>query len=181
VAPARSGQPVEAPAVAADSGRAAAKEGIGPWPRALALAAVVLALDQITKLIVVGAVERGDPHEIIFGLEIANVRNKGVAFGLLAGGEVPVLLITIGALALLLTYFAVHTDAPSLWIAVGLLLGGAVGNLLDRLRIDAVIDFLDPPLWPAFNLADVAIVAGVALLVVSLTAPQKAGSPGIRA
>jgi signal peptidase II len=166
--------------VAADGGRAAAKESIGPWPRALTLAAVVLALDQITKQIVVAAIERGDPHEIIFGFELANVRNKGVAFGLLAGGEVPVLMITIGALALLLTYFAVHTDAPSLWVAVGLLLGGAVGNLLDRLRIDAVIDFLDPPFWPAFNLADVAIVAGVALLVVSLATPQEAGSPGPR-
>jgi signal peptidase II len=169
---------METPAVATDSGRTLAKEGIGPWPRALGLAAVVLALDQITKQIVVGAIERGHPHEIIFGFEVANVRNKGVAFGLLAGGEVPVLLITIGALTLLLTYFAFHADASSLWVAVGLLLGGAVGNLLDRLRIDAVIDFLDPPLWPAFNLADVAIVAGVTLLVVSLAAPQEAGSPG---
>jgi signal peptidase II len=55
-----------------------------------------------------------------------------------------------------------------------------VGNLVDRLRIDAVIDFLDPPLWPAFNLADVAIVAGVALLVVTLAAPQEAGSSATR-
>jgi signal peptidase II len=153
---------------------------VTPWARALALASVVLALDQITKQIVLGAVERGDPHEIFFGFELANVRNKGVAFGLLAGGEVPVLLVTVGALALLLTYFAVQSHAPSLWIAVGLLCGGAAGNLLDRLRIDAVIDFLDPPFWPAFNFADVAIVAGVALLVVILAAPQEAGSSATR-
>jgi signal peptidase II len=151
-----------------------------PWARALAVASVVLALDQITKQIVIGMVDRGDPHEIIFGFELANVRNKGVAFGLLAEGEVPVLLITLGALALLLTYFAFHAHAPSLWLAVGLLCGGAVGNLVDRLRINAVSDFLDPPLWPAFNLADVAIVAGVALLVLTLTAPQEAGSSATR-
>ena len=114
------------------------------------------------------------------GFELANVRNKGVAFGLLAGGEAPVLLITLGALALLLTYFAFHAHAPSLWLAVGLLCGGAVGNLVDRLRINAVIDFLDPPMWPAFNVADVAIVAGVALLVLTLTAPQEAGSSATR-
>lgn len=170
--PAQTGQAAETAAVAGDRS--------GPWVRAFALAGVALALDQITKLIVVGAIERGDPHEIIFGFEIANVRNKGVAFGLLAGGEVPVLLVTIGALALLLAYFSVHTDVPSLWVAVGLLLGGALGNMLDRLRIDAVIDFLDPPFWPAFNVADVAIVAGVALLVISLTAPQKEGSARTR-
>jgi signal peptidase II len=151
---------------------------VTPWTRVLALAGIVLALDQITKQIVVGAIERGDPHEILWGFELANVRNKGVAFGLLAGSEIPVLLVTLGALALLLTYFAFHSHAPSLWIAVGLLLGGALGNLVDRVRIDAVVDFLDPPLWPAFNLADVAIVAGVALLVVSLTAPQDAESTG---
>ena len=147
---------------------------MSPWTRALTLGGVVLALDQITKQIVVAAIERADPHEIALGFELANVRNKGVAFGLLAGGEVPVLFITVCALALLLTYFAFHSQAPSLWIAVGLLSGGAVGNLLDRLRIDAVIDFLDPPFWPAFNLADVAIVAGVALLVLTLTAGQQA-------
>jgi signal peptidase II len=146
----------------------------------MAVASVVLVLDQITKQIVIGIVDRGDPHEIIFGFDLANVRNKGVAFGLLAGGQIPVLLVTLAALALLLTYFALHSQAPSLWLAVGLLCGGAVGNLVDRLRIDAVIDFLDPPLWPAFNLADVAIVAGVALLVVTLAAPQEAGSSATR-
>jgi signal peptidase II len=155
-------------------------ERVTPWVRALALASVVLALDQITKQIVIGMVDRGDPREIIFGLELANVRNKGVAFGLLAGGEVPVLLVTLAALALLLTYFAFHAQAPSLWLAVGLLCGGAMGNLVDRLRINAVIDFLDPPLWPAFNLADVAIVAGVALLVLTLAAPQEAGGSATR-
>jgi signal peptidase II len=167
VTPAQSGRPVEGPAVA--------RVGSGAWARVFALAGVVLALDQITKQIAVSTIQRGDPFEIMFGFELANVRNKGVAFGLLADGEVPVLLLTLGALALLVVYFAFHSETPSLWVAVGLLCGGALGNLADRLRIDAVIDFLDPPLWPAFNLADVAIVAGVVLLIVTLGGPDRPG------
>lgn len=142
------------------------------WVRVAALAGVVAALDQITKQIVTASINRGDSHQIIFGIDIANVRNKGVAFGLLADGDVPVLLLTLAALALLLIYFGSHTDRPQLWIAVGLLLGGAIGNLVDRVRLGAVVDFIDPPVWPAFNVADVAIVAGVALLVISLGSPQ---------
>lgn len=169
MAPAQSGQRLEAPA--------AAEARTGPWMRALAVTGIVLALDQVTKQIAVSNIERGNPVELVLGIELANVRNKGVAFGLLAGGEVPVLLLTLGALGLLLTYFAVHSDTPSLWIAVGLLCGGAFGNLIDRLRIDSVVDFLDPPLWPAFNLADIAIVAGVALLVTTLFAREPPSRP----
>jgi signal peptidase II len=143
------------------------------WARVLALAGVVVALDQITKQFVISNIEPGAPVEIIFGVELANVRNEGVAFGLLAGGDVPVLLLTLGALAALLVYLAFHLDRPALWVAVGLLCGGALGNLADRLRIDAVIDYLDPPLWPAFNLADVAIVVGVALLMLTLGGPER--------
>lgn len=143
------------------------------WSWALALAGAVVALDQITKQLAVAGIERGEPVEILFGLELANVRNKGVAFGLLAGGKFPVLLLTLGAVALLAAYFALHARRPGLWAAVGLLSGGALGNLADRLRSGSVIDFLDPPLWPAFNLADVAIVAGVAALVMILSIPER--------
>jgi len=65
-------------------------------------------------------------------------------------------------------YFALHSTRPLLWLATGLLLGGALGNLLDRLRDDAVTDFIDLPLWPAFNLADVSITAGVLVLLAAL-------------
>jgi signal peptidase II len=151
----------------------AAANRASAWAPALVLAGLVVALDQITKQIVVATIERGDPVEIIFGLELANVRNEGVAFGLLSGGDAPVLLLTLAALAALVAYFALHLHRPWLWVAVGLICGGALGNLADRLRIDSVIDYLDPPLWPAFNLADVAIVAGVAVLIATLGA-----SPG---
>ena len=105
------------------------------------------------------SVDPGHPEEIIFGIELSNVRNRGVAFGLLGGGGDLVVAITLAALALLLVYFAIHATRPGLWLAVGLVVGGALGNLADRVRIGAAIDFIDPPLWPAFNLADVAIVA----------------------
>jgi signal peptidase II len=135
---------------------------------------VAVGLDQLTKQLAVNHVERGAPVEVIFGLKLSNVRNSGVAFGLLGGaGDAVVVTLTCGALALLVAYFAVHAARPGLWLAVGLIAGGAVGNLADRVRIGAAIDFIDPPLWPAFNLADIAIVAGVGLLLVILLAPPE--------
>jgi signal peptidase II len=73
--------------------------------------------------------------------------------------------VTIGALALVLLWFALDPERPGLWLAVGLLVGGALGNLADRVRSDAVTDFIDPPFWPTFNLADVAITLGAVALV----------------
>jgi signal peptidase II len=140
------------------------------WGWATALTGLVVALDQATKQIAIANIKPGEPIEIIFGFEVANVRNKGVAFGLLSGGEGLVLALTGGALLVLLSYFAINWSKPWLWLAVGLLTGGALGNVADRLRIGAVVDFLDPPAWPAFNLADVAIVAGVGTLLVVLSA-----------
>jgi signal peptidase II len=134
------------------------------WAWTLALIGAVVAVDQIAKQIVSERVTRGDPFEIIFGIEISNVRNDGIAFGLLSGGDALVLAFTLATLGLLLTYFAFTWQRPGEWIAVGLLVGGALGNLADRMRDGAVVDFVDFPLWPAFNLADVAIVAGVTLL-----------------
>jgi signal peptidase II len=84
-----------------------------------------------------------------------------------------VVVITIATMALLLVYFALHSDRPGLWLVVGLVIGGALGNLADRVRIGAAIDFIDPPVWPAFNLADVAIVGGVAWLAYMLLTPEQ--------
>jgi signal peptidase II len=129
-----------------------------------------VALDQATKQLVAAAVDRGDSVHLILGFKIVNVRNSGVAFGLLAGGAGLVLAFTLGTLALVLAYFVFHSDRPGLWVGVGLLGGGALGNLADRIRSGTVIDFFDPPLWPAFNCADVAIVVGVAMLAAILIA-----------
>ena len=138
------------------------------WALATALTGAVVALDQVTKQIAETSVARGDSVSVALGFDISNVRNKGVAFGLLGGGETAVVVLTFGALALLLTYFALNAERRELWPAAGLVCGGALGNLADRVRAGAVIDFLDPPLWPAFNLADAAIVIGVALLAISI-------------
>jgi signal peptidase II len=142
------------------------------WALALACASIVMALDQVTKQIAVAAVDPGHPVQVIFGIEIANVRNKGVAFGLLGGGGDVVVVVTLATMVLLLGYFAVHADRPGLWLVVGLVIGGALGNLADRVRLGAAIDFIDPPLWPAFNLADVAIVGGVVWLALTLLSQE---------
>jgi signal peptidase II len=142
------------------------------WARALALIGAIVAVDQLTKQLVISTIERGQPIHLLFGFELTNVRNEGVAFGLLAGGKGVVLLLTLSALTLLLSYFALHATRRGLWVAVGLVAGGALGNLADRLSGGSVVDFLDPPLWPAFNLADVAIVLGVAQLIIVLASPK---------
>jgi len=133
--------------------------------RAVATVAVVVGLDQATKQIAVSSLDRGERVNIFFGLDLTNTRNKGVAFGAFEGGGVVVAVLIGLALALVIGYFAVNAGRPWLWLPVGLLVGGALGNLGDRAREGAVIDFIDPIAWPAFNLADTSIVIGVAALL----------------
>lgn len=135
------------------------------WARALALIVAVVALDQVTKAVLDAAVESGEHVDLVLGFELVNVKNEGIAFGFLGDGGDLVLVVTLAALALVLVWFAIAPPRRGLWISVGLLVGGALGNLVDRVRDDGVTDFLDPPLWPAFNLADVAITAGVVVLI----------------
>ncbi len=137
------------------SGRPAA------WARLGAVLGVVVALDQATKAYAVSRLGRGQSVDVFFGIDITHVRNTGVAFGALSNGGVLVFVLVAVAIVALLGYFAVRASTPGLWVPVGLLLGGAVGNLLDRAREGTVIDFIDPIAWPAFNLADVCVVVGV--------------------
>jgi signal peptidase II len=132
---------------------------------AIATAGIVVAIDQATKQLAVAGLERGEQVNVFFGLDFTNTRNSGVAFGAFAGGGAVVAVLIGVSLALLVGYFALHRDMPLLWLPVGLLLGGALGNLADRARDGAVIDFIDPVAWPAFNLADACIVVGVFLLL----------------
>jgi signal peptidase II len=134
-------------------------------PAAIATAGLVVAIDQATKQLAITNIERGDQANIFFGLDLTNTRNSGVAFGAFEGGGVLVAILIGISLALLVGYFALNHDMPLLWLPVGLLLGGALGNLADRARDGAVIDFIDPVAWPAFNLADSCIVVGVFLLL----------------
>jgi signal peptidase II len=131
------------------------------WALALATVGVVVAIDQMTKAWVLSTVEPHERINVFFGLDITRVKNTGVAFGALSGSGVLVLIAVAAAMTGLLGYFATHIDKPGLWLPVGLVFGGALGNLADRVRIDGVTDFIDPVLWPAFNVADMAIVIGV--------------------
>jgi signal peptidase II len=134
---------------------------------------VVLLVDQVTKLLADSSLGRGESANVFFGLDITNTRNRGVAFGALEGkGGVVGLLIAV-ALVALVVWFALNAGRAWLWLPVGLLLGGALGNLLDRAREGAVIDFIDPAFWPAFNVADACIVAGVFALLYVLEGPTR--------
>jgi signal peptidase II len=137
----------------------------GGAPAAIATAGIVVALDQATKQLAVANIDRGDHVNVFFGLDITNTRNTGVAFGAFEGAGLVVAILIGISLALLVGYFLLHRDMPLLWLPVGLLLGGALGNLADRARDGAVIDFIDPVAWPAFNLADTCIVVGVVMLL----------------
>jgi signal peptidase II len=133
---------------------------------ALAACGVVVALDQGTKALATSLVSRGDRIEVLPFLHLENVRNEGVAFGL--GGDISAAFIaaTIVLLVGFLAFLATRGRSGWLvWVPAALLLGGALGNLADRVRDGAVTDFIDLPLWPTFNLADVAIVVGVLLLL----------------
>jgi signal peptidase II len=138
------------------------------WGAAIALAAGVIAIDQLTKALVRHSLEPGERVDVIFGVDLARISNRGIAFGFLGDGGALVLVITVVALAAMLIWFAMAPSRPGLWVAVGLLIGGALGNLIDRIRIDSVTDFIDPPLWPAFNFADIAITLGAVALVLSV-------------
>jgi signal peptidase II len=138
------------------------------WVRGGAIVLLVLALDQATKALVRGSIAPGEEHELLPLLSLVHVHNSGVAFGFLGGGGLPVLLITAVALLLLLGFFARHASRSLLWLPTGLVLGGAVGNLLDRVRQGFVTDFVQLPHWPAFNVADVCITGGVVVLVLVL-------------
>lgn len=134
----------------------------------LVVAVVIVALDQASKGGLRTALEPGERVDLILGFELVRVGNDGVAFGLLGdASSALVLTITLAALALVLAWFATDAGRPWLWLGVGMLVGGALGNLLDRVRAGEVTDFIDPPMWPAFNLADVAITLGVVVLALT--------------
>jgi signal peptidase II len=141
------------------------------WARAAGAAAVFMALDQATKQLVAHSLARNESENVFFGIQLTNVRNKGVAFGVLGKGGALVTVLTVVAVSLLIGYFALHATKPWLWLPVGVIAGGAFGNLLDRIREGAVIDFIDPMLWPAFNVADAGIVVGMFGLLYVIEGP----------
>lgn len=148
----------------------------GPWQWA-GLAAVALAAagaDQATKALVAHRLELGDEAHVLGPFSIHHVENTGIAFGLFSNSTAIVTVLTAAAVAWMLWFFA-RSGArhPVLPAALGLLSGGSVSNLLDRVRLGHVTDFLDLGWWPAFNLADSFIVVGVAILLATLVAADR--------
>ena len=145
---------------------------IGKWAHALAVAGGVVALDQLTKAIVASRMTLHDSIPVVDGyFALTYVRNTGAAFGIFAGRllafRVPFFLAVSAFAVALLLWFLRGVPAERRWVvtACGAVVGGAIGNMIDRLAYGEVIDFLDvfvgPYHWPAFNVADMAITLGV--------------------
>jgi len=135
------------------------------FARAGAVVAGIVIVDQVTKHLVRSDIPVGQVDKFLPAVNLVDVRNTGVAFSLFSGGGALVLAFTFVALAVLVGYFALRPERPWLWLPTGMLTGGALGNLIDRLAHGAVTDFIKLPLWPAFNVADMSITFGVLALL----------------
>jgi signal peptidase II len=144
------------------------------WRRAVLVTAAVVALDQVVKALVRGALEVGERRDLLAFLDLVYVRNRGVAFSALEDQTALVVVVIAIAMGALLWYFARHAARPLMWLPTGLLVGGAIGNVIDRVRLGAVTDFLKLPSWPAFNVADMAITVGVVGLLVVVERNERA-------
>ena len=147
----------------------------GAWAREGLIVGLVVLVDQATKKLARDGSRPGEEDPIFPALKLVNVRNEGVAFGIDAGGKTLVVALIALALLALVLYFARHTARPLFWLPTGLLVGGALGNIVDRVREGAVVDFVKVPYWPAFNLADVSITIGVAALVLVIEINARRG------
>ena len=136
-------------------------------------AVVVVVLDQVTKALVRGGLELGERHDLVAGVRLVNVRNSGIAFGFLSGGGALLVVGTAIALLALVFFFVTHTGRRLVWLPTGLMIGGAIGNLIDRARDGSVTDFVKFPYFPAFNVADMAITVGVVALIYVLEGPPR--------
>ena len=142
----------------------------GAWVRAAVVLAAVLAVDQGTKALVRSSLKVGEHHDWALGIGLVRTRNTGIAFGALGGASALVVIAVAFALAGLVFFFVTHSTRRLAWLSTGLLLGGALGNIVDRVTQGYVTDFMKLPYWPAFNVADVAITLGVLSLVFVLDA-----------
>jgi signal peptidase II len=141
--------------------------------RAALVAALVVGIDRLAKHLVVANIPVGEERKFLPGISFVHVRNTGVAFSLFSGGGALVLAFTLVALTAIVVYLAVRPDRPWLWLPTGMLVGGAIGNLIDRIAHGAVTDFIKLPLWPAFNVADMSITFGVLALLWVFEGPRR--------
>ena len=148
--------------------------GQAQWLALLVVAGTAVIADQLTKSVVSRRLPIGDAVASLGPFSIHHVQNTGIAFGLFADSTTAVIVLTAAAVTAMLVFFARQAQRhPLLPVALGLVIGGSVSNLIDRVRLGHVTDFLDFLYWPAFNLADTFIVIGVALLFVSFVASDR--------
>jgi signal peptidase II len=139
--------------------------GRSQWLVLVLVAGAAVVADQLTKQLVGRTLTLGDSVDIVGPFSIHHVQNSGIAFGLFGSRTSLVIGVTAIAVAAMLLFFARSGRRhPVLPVALGLVLGGSIANLVDRVRLGHVTDFLDLVAWPAFNLADTFIVVGVAIL-----------------
>jgi signal peptidase II len=151
--------------------------GTGQWLGLGLVALAAAAGDQLTKAIVSSRLGLGEAVDVVGPFTIHHVRNTGIAFGLFSDATSIVIGLTAIAITALVVFFARSARRhPLLPVAVGFVLGGSVSNLVDRLRLGHVTDFLDLDYWPAFNLADTFIVVGVGLLFVCFVAADRSSA-----
>jgi len=149
------------------------------WVGLVAVALAAILADQLTKHIVATRLALGEDEHVLGPFSIRHVQNTGIAFGLFAGATSLVVVLTAVAVVWMLVYFG-RSGArhPILPVALGLVIGGSVSNLVDRVRLGHVTDFLYIRWWPAFNLADSFIVIGVALFLGALVLADRTAAHG---
>jgi signal peptidase II len=152
-----------------EAGKRSLAAGPRQWAALGAIAVAAVLADQLTKAIVSSALSLGEETHIAGPFSLHHVQNSGIAFGLFAQSTTWVIVLTGVAVTWMLVFFARSGQRhPVLPIALGFVLGGSISNLLDRVRLGHVTDFLDLRWWPAFNLADTFIVVGVGILFAAL-------------
>ena len=133
--------------------------------RAVLVCVLVIALDQLTKHTLGTWLAPGQVRHVVPGVKLVYERNSGVAFSFLAGTGALVYVVTALALGGLIAFLLLRPGRRLLWLPTGMLVGGAIGNLIDRVSMGSVIDFIKLPHWPAFNIADTCITFGAIILV----------------
>jgi signal peptidase II len=148
--------------------------GLAQWLALAAIGFAAIAADQLTKYIVTSQLPLDDGLHVLGPFWIHHVQNSGIAFGLFASATAVVILLTAIAVSAMLIFFG-RSGArhPILPVALGLVIGGSLSNLVDRVRLGYVTDFLDLRYWPAFNLADSFIVIGVLVLLAALVFAER--------
>ena len=163
------GGPSTRDAVVSATARRHRRQTQARWKRFALIALAVVIVDQITKLIIRAQLSPREVIEVFPGFSISRVANEGIAFGLFPGRQAIVAVLTVVALsAIAIALAGLVARNAMVAIGAGLLVGGSLGNLIDRLVHGAVTDFIDLDRWPAFNLADCGITIGAVLIVLGL-------------